>query len=117
MNFDIKAVFWLIGSCLAWFIGMLIKSGFHAMDDSKVRKAGEAGRLRPGLRSYQRTPVNHDWPMHPGTTRENTPDYCSIFEGPWYNSAVQNTSMPSLNAIFHFYTIGYLLCGVVENPN
>ena len=32
MNFDIKAVFWLIGSCLAWFIGMLIKSGFHAME-------------------------------------------------------------------------------------
>lgn len=117
MNFDLKAIFWLIGSCVAWFIGMLVKSGFHAMDDSKVAKAGAAGNLKPGLRTFQRTPVNHDWPMHPGTTRNNTPDYCSVFEGPWYNNTIQNTSMPSLNAVFHFYTILYILLGVAENPN
>lgn len=117
MNFDLKAIFWLIGSVIAWFIGMLIKSGFHAMDDSKVRKAGAAGNLRPGLRSYQRTPINHDWTIHPGVTEGNTPDYCSVFEGPWYNSMVQTTSMPSLNAIFHFYTLIYIVLGVAENPN
>lgn len=117
MNFDLKAIFWLIGALIAWFFGMLVKSGFHAMDDRKVRKAGADGNLRPGIRSFQRTPVNMDWPMHPGTTRSNTPDYCSVFEGPWYNSMVHTTSVPSLNAVFHFYTILYLLLGVSENPN
>ena len=89
----------------------------YYMDDSKVRKAGTAGNLRPGLRTFQRTPVNHDWPMHPGTTRNNTPDYCSVFEGPWYNNTVQNTSMPSLNALFHAFTITYIAFGVANNPH
>ena len=55
----------------------------------------------------------------PGSTANNTPDYCSVFSGPFSNATIYNTSMPSLNAVFHAFTLTYIAMGVASQskPN
>ena len=117
MKGDIKGIIWIIGSFLAWVIGMALKSMFHKWDDSKVAAFVNRGQQVPvGTRKWQRQPIRFDWPIMPGSTANNTPDYCSVFSGPFSNSAIYNTSMPSLNALFHSFTIAYIAMGVGSNP-
>ena len=117
MKGDIKGIIWIIGSFLAWVIGMALKSMFHKWDDSKVAAFVNRGQQVPvGTRRWQRQPIRFDWPIMPGSTANNTPDYCSVFSGPFSNSAIYNTSMPSLNALFHSFTIAYIAMGVGSNP-
>ena len=118
MDTDIKAMVWLVGQILAWGLGMGAKFGFHSIDNGKV--AGLRARGEPveaGTRTFQRRPIRMNWPMNAGQTANNVPDYCSVFAGPFGNSAVSSTSMPSLNAIFHSFTIAYILTAVANNPN
>jgi hypothetical protein len=117
MKGDVKGIAWIIGSFLAWVIGMALRSMFHKWDDSRVAKFVNRGQQVPvGTRRWQRQPIRFDWPIMPGSTGNNTPDYCSVFSGPFSNSTIYNTSMPSLNAIFHSFTIAYIAMGVGSNP-
>ena len=108
MEYNMKGIVYIIGLLINYVIGMLIKTVFYGMDRSKIA----AGR-QP---QWQRTPVKMGWPMHPGQTASGMPDYCNVFEGPWFNSALGATSMPSLNAMFHAFTLAYLIMGVSTNP-
>jgi hypothetical protein len=118
MNADIKAMVWLVGQILAWGIGMATKFAFHAIDNGKVQGFIDRNQAVPeGTRYFQRRPIRMNWPMNAGQTANNVPDYCSVFSGPFGNSAVSSTSMPSLNAVFHSFTIAYILLAVANNPN
>ena len=66
---------------------------------------------------FLRTPVKMNYPLNAGQTANSMPDYCNVFVTPWFNQAVNDTSMPSLNAMFHSFTFVYLLCGIMMNPN
>ena len=104
---DVKGIMWLVGNLLAYIFGILAKSAFHKFDEGKG----------PGEKhSFKRIPIVDNLPINPGTTRNNVPDYCSVFNGPFSNMALSDTSMPSLNAIFHSFTIAYIAMGVGENP-
>ena len=65
---------------------------------------------------FLRTPIKMNYPMNAGQTINSMPDYCNVFVTPWFNQAVNDTSMPSLNAMFHSFTFVYLLCGIMMNP-
>tara|TARA_B100000925_G_scaffold266615_1_gene226550 strand:- start:311 stop:1006 length:696 start_codon:yes stop_codon:yes gene_type:complete len=116
MKADMKGIVWMFGSFIAWILGMALKSMFHKWDDNKVAAARQRGPVPPGTRRWQRTPIRLDMPIMPGSTNNNTPDYCSVFSGPFSNHAIYNTSMPSLNAIFHGFTLAYIAMGVGNNP-
>ena len=118
MRGNIKGIVWIFGSFLAWVFGMALKSMFHKWDSNKVASLVRRGENVPaGTRRWQRQPIRMDWPIMPGSTRNNTPDYCSVFAGPFSNHEIYNTSMPSLNAIFHAFTITYIGMGVGHNPH
>ena len=118
MKGDVKGIVWMLGSFIAWIFGMAVKSMFHKMDDNAVAAFVARGANVPaGTRKWQRTPIRMDMPVMPGATRNNTPDYCSVFSGPFSNSLIYNTSMPSLNALFHAFTITYIAFGVANNPH
>lgn len=65
---------------------------------------------------FLRTPIKMNYPMNAGQTINSMPDYCNVFVTPWFNQTVNDTSMPSLNAMFHSFTFVYLLCGIMMNP-
>ena len=54
-------------------------------------------------------------PGMPGHTDNAMPDYCSVFEGPYFNSSLSAIATPSLNAMFHF-TFLYIVLAVGINP-
>ena len=118
MKGDIKGIIWIFGSFFAWIIGMALKSMFHKFDDRAVAAAARNGNVPPGTRRWQRQPIRMDWPVMPGAQAgtRNVPDYCSVFSGPFSNHVIYNTSMPSLNALFHAFTITYIAMGVGSNP-
>ena len=115
-NWDLKAMVWLVGAFLTWVIGMAVKFTFHALDDSKIRKAVDTGTNPLPNRTYQRKAIREDRRSKKDGIR-NIPDYCSIFTGPYANHSVYNTSMPSLDAMFHAYTLGYIGASLSQNPN
>tara|TARA_A100001015_G_C14979397_1_gene708810 strand:+ start:688 stop:1383 length:696 start_codon:yes stop_codon:yes gene_type:complete len=118
MEANLKGPMWLIGSLISWAIGIAFKSMFHRIDDNKVNKFIKNNQKVPeGTRTFQRIPVRHNLPLNPGQTKNSTPDYCNVFSGPFSNSALYTTSMPSLNAIFHAFTISYIGSGIAVNPN
>ena len=109
MDYNIRGVIYLVGLLVNYITGMGIKSIFHNYDSTAVSQ-GRKGQ-------FQRTPVRKNWPINPGQTANSIPDYCSIFEGPWYNNTLTSTSMPSMNAMFHAFTFAYILMGISDNPN
>ena len=117
MKGDMKGIAWIIGSFVAWILGMALKSMFHKWDDGRVASFVNRGQPVPTvIRRWQRQPIRFDWPIMPGSTANNTPDYCSVFSGPFSNATIYNTSMPSLNAVFHAFTLTYIAMGVASNP-
>ena len=117
MKGDMKGIAWILGSFVAWILGMALKSMFHKWDDGRVASFVNRGQPVPtGIRRWQRQPIRFDWPIMPGSTANNTPDYCSVFSGPFSNATIYNTSMPSLNAVFHAFTLTYIAMGVASNP-
>ena len=109
MDYNIKGLIYLVGLFFNYMVGILVKSLFYHMD-SKSRALGETPQ-------FERQPVRMKWPLHPGQTARGVPDYCSVFEGPWFTSALGATSMPSLNAMFHAFTLLYIIMGTSTNPN
>lgn len=108
MDYNIKGIVYLVGLSVNYIIGMLVKSLFHNYDRKKM-DGGEVGQ-------FQRIPIQKNKPFNPG---QGGPirDYCSIFEGPWYNNLLTSTSIPSMNAMFHSFTFSYILMGIANNPN
>lgn len=109
MDYNIRGIIYLVGLLLNWIIGILLKSMFSGMD-ATARAKGKRGQ-------FERLPIKMNWPLHAGQTTDGVPDYCSVFEGPWFTSALGATSMPSMNAMFHAFTFAYILMGVATNPN
>ena len=94
-----QGVVYLLGTLVNHIIGMGFKSFF-----SKYPR-------------FLRTPIKMNWPLNAEQANSSMPDYCNVFVTPWFNQSVHNTSMPSLNAMFHAFTFVYLLCGILYNPN
>lgn len=94
-----QGVVYLIGTLINHLFGMGFKTFF-----SKYPK-------------FLRTPVQMNYPLNSGQTTNSVPDYCNVFVTPWFNQSIHDTSMPSLNAMFHSFTFVYLLCGIISNPN
>ena len=103
MDYNIKGIIYLTGLLVNYIIGMATKSLFFGMDSNSIQN-----NRKP---QFQRTP------LHAGQTANAMPDYCNVFEGPWFNNALSGTSMPSLNSMFHSFTFAYILMGVANNPN
>ena len=99
MNSSPQGVVYLVGTLVNHLLGMGFKSFFAQYP------------------RFLRTPVKMNYPLNAGQTTNSMPDYCNVFSTPWFNQAVNDTSMPSLNAMFHSFTFVYLLCGVMANPN
>ena len=94
-----QGVIYLLGTMVNHILGMGFKTFF-----SKYPR-------------FLRTPVKMNYPLNAGQTTNSMPDYCNVFVTPWFNQSIHDTSMPSLNAMFHSFTFVYLLCGIISNPN
>ena len=94
-----QGVVYLLGTMVNHLLGMGFKTFF-----SKYPR-------------FLRTPVQMNYPLNAGQTTNSVPDYCNVFVTPWFNQSIHDTSMPSLNAMFHSFTFVYLLCGIISNPN
>ena len=112
VNFDLKGLAYLIGTFIAYGVGMLIKLFFHY---NFKNESGDGGI--PGSGYFTRKPIKNAWGFSPGAGANPLGDSCSVFAGPFSTSTVSTTSMPSLNAIYHAFTISYMAAGIVTNPN
>lgn len=112
VNFDLKALAYLIGTLMAYGIGMLVKLFFH-----HNFRNGEGDPGIPGSGYFTRKPIKNGWGFSPGAGANPLGDSCSVFSGPFSTSTVSTTSMPSLNAIYHAFTISYMIAGLMNNPN
>tara|TARA_B100000035_G_scaffold314963_1_gene333205 strand:- start:220 stop:927 length:708 start_codon:yes stop_codon:yes gene_type:complete len=112
VNFDLKGLAYLIGTFVAYGIGMLVKLFFHY----NFKNNPEDGGI-PGSGYFTRKPVKNAWGFNPGAGANPLGDSCSVFAGPFSTSSVSTTSMPSLNAIYHAFTISYIAAGIATNPN
>ena len=102
MKGDLKGIAWIIGSFVAWIAGMGVKLIFHNQDNSRDAKGKERLYIRPN--------INNNEPR-----QDLIPDYCKVFRGPFSSESIDITSIPSLNSIFHAFTISYIAMGVGNN--
>ena len=72
MDWNLKGLVYLVGICISYVIGLLIKTVFWQQLDG--RRIG--GR-------WSRKPHRINTPAMPGHTDVAMPDYCSVFEGPF----------------------------------
>jgi len=107
MKGDLKGIIWTFGSLLAWMVGISIKSLFNKFDESQENKGGKRQFDRPSLYNSMENMA--------GSTKSNVPDYCKVFNGPFSSQIIDLTSMPSMNALFHAFTISYIAMGVGTN--
>lgn len=101
MQFNIKGLVYLLGIIISYFLGILVKTFFY----------------KTGNKRFLRRLIGNDIPLHAGQTLKGLPDYCSVFEDPFFSSTVGITGMPSMTAIFHAFTFAYILSGVISNPH
>ena len=119
-NLDVKAMIWLVGALFTWILGMLAKFTFYSIDESSMQAAINAGIPKNQFpkRKFQRQAIVEDRRgSKDNDGKRMIPDYCSVFTGPYMNHTVYNTSMPSLDAMFHAYTLAYIGASVSQNPN
>jgi len=110
MKGDVKGIIWMFGSLVAWMVGMGFKSLFKTQDDAREKEGKD--------RKFNRPDMNNSGYINimAGSTKSNVPDYCKVFRGPFSSDTIEITSMPSLNALFHAFTISYIAMGVGNNP-
>lgn len=101
MQFNIKGLVYLLGVIISYFIGILVKTFFY----------------KTGNPRFLRKLIANDIPLHPGQIAKGLPDYCSVFEDPFFSSTIGITGMPSMIAVFHAFTFVYVLSGIMSNPN
>ena len=107
MKGDLKGIVWIFGSLVAWMVGMAFKSMFNKQDDTRYKEGKERKWDRQSTRSNLR--------IIAGNTKETVDDYCNVFHGPFGSQTIELTSIPSLNALFHAFTISYIAMGVGSN--
>jgi len=107
MKGDVKGIIWMFGSLIAWMVGMVVKSIFHTQDNSRHKEGKE--------RKWDRQSTRSNLKIFAGNTDETVPDYCNVFHGPFGSQTIELTSIPSLNALFHAFTISYIAMGVGSN--
>ena len=105
MKGDLKGIVWIIGAFLAWMVGMGIKSIFASQD--QARRA--AGKPTKHVRKSFVDRMNF---MGDTSQGSGVPDYCSVFQGPFEHQFIHTIKLPSLNALFHAFTISYIAVGV-----
>ena len=88
---DIKFIFYLIGLFIAIMLGILLR----------------------GTGDLKNTTEN---PLQSAEEYENFVKQCMTFDGP-FNVSYSFRHGPSSHAIFHLFTIMYILQGVLNNPN
>jgi hypothetical protein len=109
MKGDLKGIIWMFGSLIAWMVGMAFKSMFNKQDDSRYKEGKERKWDRPDMS------VSNRMRVIAGSTKSTVPDYCNVFHGPFASQMIELTSIPSLNALFHAFTISYIAMGVGSN--
>lgn len=107
MKGDLKGIVWIFGSLVAWMVGMAFKSMFNKQDDTRYKEGKERKWYRQSTRSNLK--------IFAGNTEATVPDYCNVFHGPFGSQTIELTSIPSLNALFHAFTISYIAMGVGSN--
>lgn len=90
-NGNVKFIFYLIGLFVAIMMGILLRG---------------SGDLRVGSEN----------PITASQEYENFVEKCMTFDGP-FNVNYSFRQGPSSHAIFHFFTIMYILQSVLNNPN
>lgn len=108
MKGDLKGIVWIIGAFLAWAIGMGIKSIFASQDQSRLSDGNPTKHVRKSF-------VDRMNFMGDTSQGSGVPDYCSVFQGPFEHQFIHRIKLPSLNAIFHAFTISYIAMGVGSN--
>ena len=94
MDWNLKGLVYLIGLCISYLFGLLLKTVFWQLDGRRV-----GGR-------WSRTPHRINTPGMPGHTDNAMPDYCSVFEGPYFNSTLSAIATPIIKCyvpFFYFY--------------
>uniref|UniRef100_A0A6C0JAF4 Phosphatidic acid phosphatase type 2/haloperoxidase domain-containing protein n=1 Tax=viral metagenome TaxID=1070528 RepID=A0A6C0JAF4_9ZZZZ len=109
MKGDLKGIVWIIGSFVAWGVGMIFKSMFNKQDDAREGSGKRRLFDRPDMAGSDSMRVMA------GSTKSNVPDYCKVFRGPFSSDIIELTSIPSLNALFHAFTVSYIAMGVGSN--
>tara|TARA_B100001057_G_scaffold142372_1_gene142078 strand:- start:145 stop:804 length:660 start_codon:yes stop_codon:yes gene_type:complete len=104
MDWNLKGLVYLFGICLTYIFGILLKTMFWQLDGRRI-----GGK-------WSRKPFRINTPAMPGHTSLAMPDYCTVFEGPFHNSTLSAIATPSLNAMFHFFTLIYITLAVGTNP-
>ena len=107
MKGDLKGIVWIFGSLVAWMVGMAFKSMFNKQDDTRYKEGKE--------RKWDRQSTRSNLKIFAGNTEATVPDYCNVFHGPFGSQTIELTSIPSLNALFHAFTISYIAMGVGSN--
>jgi hypothetical protein len=99
-NADLKGIVWMVGSFIAWVLGI----GFKFFVDSRLRESAvnNTGTYNPTSNLQQ----------SPGMGGAIRTGYCNVFDGPFEKDHRKTTSMPSLNAVFHAYTLLYFILGL-----
>lgn len=89
-NGHVKFIIYLIGLFIAIMLGILLRGGGQMnLEGSLEEQAFRA---------------------------ENFAKKCMTFDGP-FNASYSMRSGPSSHAIFHFFTVMYMLQGIIDNPN
>lgn len=101
IDWNLKGIMYVIGLMIAYSIGILMKFFFK-------KQFGE---------KYDRATIGPGGGIPPGWTNNAMPDFCSVFEGPFDHAAIGPTTMPSSVAIFHSFTILYIIMAVATNPH
>jgi hypothetical protein len=91
LNGHVRFIIWLIGLFIAIMIGILLRG--------------------PGSMNFQGTTSSEKT-----AELENYVKKCMTFDGP-FNGTFARRSGPSSHSIFHFFTISYILSGIISNPN
>jgi hypothetical protein len=89
-NGNVKFVFYLVGLFIAIMLGILLRGG---------------GNLK----------TNMNDPMQASSDAQEFVRKCMTFDGP-FNASYSFRKGPSSHAIFHFFTIMYILLSVLNNP-
>jgi len=91
LNGNVKFIVYLIGLFFAIMMGILLR-GAGNMNLASENKMSQAGEI------------------------ENFAKKCMTFDGP-FNTSYSMRQGPSSHAIFHSFTIFYMLQGIIANPN
>ena len=120
---SLSGIVWLFGVIIAqWGIGFaLVRTAFSRWQVGKANKKYTSfiknNEMSP-QEAYKKVKVQkRAWwtSKEKKNTGSNFKDMCALFIGPYDNSIYTQFSMPSLNSIFHAFTLVYVACCAFES--